>query len=126
MMKHCAFLVASLFALAACEGEPEEISPGQVDEASFVEKTGELWPLTIGAGTLFCVYQEVNLGDNFFFYIKAEDGEIYALNTTARLLMNEGNVKNWEDIWKRRADDSGNISLKPLRDRYVSDDSKKG
>ena len=118
--------ISAVLVLSGCEEKPEEISLGSVDEASYVEKTGEPWPLTIAGGELFCSYREVSLGDNYMFYIKADDGETYALNVTAQLLLNDGDAKNWEDIWKRNAEDTKNISLKPLRETYISDDCKKG
>ncbi|MEM7719100.1 MAG: hypothetical protein AAF222_07835 [Pseudomonadota bacterium] len=121
-----AFPFETAFALTACTEQPSDISLRTVDEASFVENKGERGPLMISGGAHFCIYQQVNLGDNYMSTINADDGETYTLNVPARPLLNDGNAKNWEGTWKRNAEDIKNLSIKPLCESYVSEDCKEG
>ncbi len=115
---------ALILGLVACDDKPDNVELGPVDAAGFEEKTGEPWPLTVDGGTLFCRYQDVNLGEDFLLWI-AVDGENYALNPTARFLLDDGNAKNWEAIWRRNADDTRYISLDPF-DQYLTPECVEG
>ncbi|MEM0947487.1 MAG: hypothetical protein AAGK37_08790 [Pseudomonadota bacterium] len=114
MLKRLLCAAFVLLPLAACNEDTGPISLGEVSSASFEEITGAPWPLTVEGGELFCQYREVSLGDNFLLWIHA-DGEDYALNTTAWFLLNDGDAKNWEDIWKRRPDGERYISIEPFQ-----------
>lgn len=113
-----------LLGLAACKDEPSATSLGSVDQKSFEDFTGEPWPLTIEGGELFCMHREVNLGDNYLLWINAS-GEEYALNSTARFLLKDGEAKSWEDIWKRQPDGKKYLPIKPFT-KYVGDNCKSG
>jgi len=112
--------VLALVALAACNSEPEGVSLGQVTAESFEQTTGQPWPLTVAGGELFCRYQEVSLGEDFLLWIVA-DGTNYALNPTARFLLDDGDAENWEAIWRRMPDSDRHFSLDPF-DQYLTTD----
>ena len=110
-------MISRLF-LAGCNSAPDGVSLGQVTADSFQEFTGEPWPLTVPGGELFCRYQDVNMGEDFLLWIVV-DGTNYALNPTARFLLDDGEAENWEAIWRRLPDADRYISLDPF-DQYLT------
>ncbi len=113
-------VVVAVLALAGCNSGPETISLGTLTAESYEQQTGDTWPLTVEGGELFCRFQDVNIGEDYLLWIVV-DGTDYALNTTARFLLDDGEAENWEAIWRRNEDADRYYSLDGF-DQYVTTD----